>query len=422
MYKCNLCYYSTDRSSNLNKHFKTKKHITIAYNSSLLTEKNNIVCSEKINEPFLCPQIENNGKNSRLGGKKRVRVTGLHDEPKICLPIANFDKNEKNVTLNMPPNREFEKNNDKKNFEKVATKNNICDNCGKCYNFRQGLYRHKQNSSCGVIIEKIQNEHYDLDTIQEKDVRINELENQIKLFTKELNSLKQTVNNNINTLNYNNTTNFTNNITNNIIDNGVKNNGIVVFTFVNDAYTKTKPLIPLKNNEVIQMLEDVPNTTKYTIIDFIVYYYNKFKLHSFLGDIIVKAYKKEDPEEQQIHVSSVMKLSFIVRQVLNRKNVWLKDMNGVHITKCIIDPILTEIKLILQKFIDSFTTIKNMTIEEIEKTGDSKITAFQIIKDITNKTMHEPILRYIAPYFQLNGLNTDKKVQRKKKTIKQIKN
>jgi hypothetical protein len=34
--------------------------------------------------------------------------------------------------------------------------------------------------------------------------------------------------------------------------------------------------------------------------DFIIYYHSKYNLNKFLGDIILGAYKKEDPEEQQI--------------------------------------------------------------------------------------------------------------------------
>jgi hypothetical protein len=100
-----------------------------------------------------------------------------------------------------------------------------------------------------------------------------------------------------------------------------------------------------------------------------------------------------------------MKLTFIVRQILNKENVWLKDMNGVCITKHIIDPILKEIKKMLQKYIKLCENHDGKSFEKIEKEQTNGMRAIEIIKEINEKELHKQILKYIAPHFQLEHKN-----------------
>lgn len=156
--------------------------------------------------------------------------------------------------------------------------------------------------------------------------------------------------------------------------------------------------------QLVEFYEHVlPDNTSYELTDFIVYYFNKYELHEFFGNLILKVYKKEDPEEQQIWTTSVQRLSFMVRQILNKENVWLKDMNGVCIIKHIIDPLLDEIKRILQRYIKSLKENQDLSLEEIEKYQDKGMIVVKIIKDINNKYLQQAILKYLVPHFQLDG-------------------
>lgn len=68
---CELCHYITDRSSNLKKHFETKKHVLNAYYES---RKNNI--SGDIN-------------------------SNIQLIPKTYSPIDNFQKNSQKNDINL---------------------------------------------------------------------------------------------------------------------------------------------------------------------------------------------------------------------------------------------------------------------------------------------------------------------------------
>jgi hypothetical protein len=230
------------------------------------------------------------------------------------------------------------------------------------------------------------------------------LQNQMKEILEKVNLSQQTQTITHNCNNSSNNNMIAKTITNIKGDNIENNNKTIVFNYVNQEYQHTPPIKTLEIKDIVRLLT-MPNT-KHTTVDFIIYYYKKYALHTFLGEIIRKEYKKEDPEEQQFWVSSVMRLTFIVRQILNKENVWLKDMDGVCITRHIIDPMLKEIKKLLQKSIDSLkdsNNMRNKSLEEYEKAHDDGIIAVEIIQKINENELHGPILKYIAPYFQLHG-------------------
>lgn len=77
------------------------------------------------------------------------------------------------------------------------------------------------------------------------------------------------------------------------------NQKFIVFNCVTQNFNETEPLKMLEKKDVEQLLV-VKEDTEYTMADFIIYYHSKYNLNKFLGDIILGAYKKEDPEEQQI--------------------------------------------------------------------------------------------------------------------------
>lgn len=77
----------------------------------------------------------------------------------------------------------------------------------------------------------------------------------------------------------------------------------------------------------------------------IIFQHSKYLLDQFIGDFIVDEYKKNNPAKQQIWLSNIQKLTFVVRQVLNNTDhIWLKDFNGICVINHVIRPILQEVK------------------------------------------------------------------------------
>jgi hypothetical protein len=201
-------------------------------------------------------------------------------------------------------------------------------------------------------------------------------------------------------------TNCSNNNNNNTInDNKTINKTINVFTYVNSNYQNAEPLIPLQKPKITEMLTiDSKKYKGHCLCDFVVSYHRKHSLHEYLGEIIINAYKKKNPEEQQFWSSDVARLSFIVRRVLDQDDIiWTNDKKGVYIEKTIITPLLEELKLIISDHIDKLEEkIKVAYLNDLSKMIEYKGTLSLVCVDIKDRNLHPKILTYITPHFHLD--------------------
>ena len=388
MFTCELCHYNTDRSANLKKHFETKKHILNAHYDSV---KNN-TCeitkayqeSEKLKTLKTKNQIENVTTNTEKNEEDINDVLINCHEVDTCIDTCENYNQLENIECN---------DNNCQNFNKIIDdtkeKRFICENCNKSYSSPNNLSKHKSYSICGVILKKKKKE------IEENNVVVHELKKQIENLSNQM--LVLTATNQSNDMSTTINTNSNNHVTNNMNDNKT-----IVFNYVNETYKNAPVLKMLRDNETTEILKI--NHEKYDMTDFIIFHYKKHLLPAFLGDIIIKAYQKEDPNEQQFWVSCVINLTFIVRQILNKRLEWKKDMDGTVIIKNIINPILKKVLSMLQEY----TLIVNeknkelLIMYEIEELNNNAMIALKIIIDINNKVLHKQILQHIAPKFQLN--------------------
>lgn len=392
MYKCEMCNYSSDRSTDLNRHNNSKKHIKNMY----LINTNKIKKLPE-NGNFL-GNFENN--DNLLPKKGNFCVSKVSFEPLKLSP--KITKNEKKTTNNK---NNINDNDNTKNSAIVKTSEgsflktqnvdlttHLCK-CGKNFKHKSGLSRHKK--TCNF----------------QPTNTIETLSKQIEVLTQQLKNIVPNTNgSNANTYINNNTNNTNNNIINtsntintiNTINNNQKNLNII--TYVNQKYNDAQPIEMLQYNTIYKML-DVKDIGNYSLEDIIAFHSKKYNLDQFLGEIIVNAYKKTDPTKQQFWTSNIKKLTFLVRQILNKTDiVWLKDSNGVCITKHIIEPLLAEIKILMKDY-QILCSNKLSTLNLLEKEYDTVyingFNALKVVQSIDQKILHHKILTYIAPYFQL---------------------
>lgn len=165
------------------------------------------------------------------------------------------------------------------------------------------------------------------------------------------------------------------------------------------------------------------------LIERLLFYSEKKKIADYIGDFLVKFYKKNDPNIQSLWTTDITRLTFIVRQILKKKTDWGYDKKGIKVCKIIIDPLLDNIKSILKQYINEINDIiKGKKMDDFsededgyESEGDykrhknppeldnnakiklvnSQKTAVQIITDIDNKTLAKNIVKYISPHLSL---------------------
>ncbi|ARF10029.1 hypothetical protein Indivirus_9_6 [Indivirus ILV1] len=162
-------------------------------------------------------------------------------------------------------------------------------------------------------------------------------------------------------------------------------------TFVVNNYPDAPAL------EKLPTYKNLLEAKKMTLIDVVIMYYNDKKLDKFVGDFIIKSYKKNNAKDQSIWSSDIARLTYIIRESCKNTgaDIWSYDKGGVKVKEFIIDPALNYIKNELIKYSDAH----NLTTDE--KTLNTLITITEIIMIINNNTLSDNIIRYIAPNFAL---------------------
>jgi hypothetical protein len=187
------------------------------------------------------------------------------------------------------------------------------------------------------------------------------------------------------------------------------NKSMSTTSYVIKHFDKAPPIKKLKNTEAIKLLEyDVPEN--HTSGDMIIFKYASKKLNKYLGDIIVRTYKTDNPADQSFWNSDSARLSFIVRQVLKSgDNEWITDKSGIKLTNLIISPMLDNVKIIMQNYVlekgEALDKSKG-NLQDVN-TLENMEHANSIILMISNKSLHKDILRCISPHFNLDIRKVD---------------
>lgn len=337
MFNCSLCNFKSKRQIDLNRHCETKKHKT---NTSVYKNKQSYV------DEF--DEMQNNVNNVQIKNNETCQLY-------------------------------------------------VCNVCDKKYKHRQTLSKHKK------ICNK-KNEPF-----KEVPKTIEMLSTEIQTLKSELHSMylnKQKIEKK--PVQYNNTVVMTNNNNTILNDNKIINNQktINVVAYINSNYPNVEPLKQICKDQISKMISMAPEQSgNHSFCDFLIFNYEKGLLHQFLGKLIISVYKKEDPEEQQFWATDVARLTFIVRQILNNdKHAWITDKKGTHIIDYIITPFLDELLVMLINYIK----LCKLSLEEdtqnvnnVEKYGNKIYIAREINLEITLCRLHQKILTYIIPKFQL---------------------
>jgi hypothetical protein len=354
MYQCNICTYNTDIKCNYDKHNKSKKHI-ILFNKK---DKKESVHNVDI--------IQNEVTALRLAytnlNKKEVSEIFL---------IESFD------------------NDQMTEFDLIETENNNktqkimhCEYCNKTFSHRSSLSRHKK---------EVCNDNLN-DTKVEVVMKENEM---LKKKVKTLEDDK---------LFLQNTTRDTGSFA---------KDSMSTIKYIMTHFKTAPVLQTIDNTKLLEYVgDDITNMNE--LINNIIYNHRHKILDRYIGDIIIKIYKKDDPNEQSIWSSDVQRFNYIIRQLIGKKINWCPDKKGIALIDMIIGPLLDYIKKKLQEYIQENNmndkTIKGISKSMIETILNNMMTANLIIVDIDNKVLEENILKYVTPHFQLLNKNIKEKI------------
>ncbi len=134
-----------------------------------------------------------------------------------------------------------------------------------------------------------------------------------------------------------------------------------------------------------------------TLIEVITMYHNNKKMVNFIGDYIIKMYKKVEPKEQSFWSTDITRLTYIISELCkNNETMWMYDKKGVKIKKIVIEPVLQYVKNELVDF------CKEHGAATDEPEFSQLRAALEIIPNINDGSLADDISRYIAPEFAIN--------------------
>ncbi|ARF09190.1 C2H2-type zinc finger [Catovirus CTV1] len=153
-----------------------------------------------------------------------------------------------------------------------------------------------------------------------------------------------------------------------------------------------------------------------TLINDLIFYHKKGTFEKYIGDFIIKQYKRDDPKLQSLWSSDIDRLNYFIRELNQNKSDkqvttdlekiklnWTIDKKGIKVQQSIIDPLLEYINQISIKYIRE----KNDIIPELSASEATKLVSnMQEIGNVScgikDKSISENINKYIAPFFYLN--------------------
>lgn len=279
-----------------------------------------------------------------------------------------------------------------------------CEDCGMKFKNNYNKNRHKQ-MSCKTVKEKEKGE------IQKKLLSYEELKIENDAYKKEnirlqkiIDELQEYKENYIELLKKTSDTNSK------LLELNIETSGksmvqsMSTMKFVTKNMVKAPPLRHEKQ-EIAGLLE-YTESKKHQPVDYIFHNYSIKKLDSWIGDIIVKIYKKENPFDQSVWSTDTNRYSYLICEVVEsasgKKNEWITDKSGIKVTDIIIDPTLKIVDEMLDEYLEEAAKksekVDELEIDEISKLMYNKQRAMEIKIKIENNDLHKDILKYVTPF------------------------
>ena len=400
-----MCY-ETDRKNNYAQHINTKKHrqcIASSTNQKVLNEANTIKTSS------------NSSSHRRPLLRRRC-----HQLPLDPVKIATGDKNiiisndSDDISMHSTDAPSDSINNIiKKNNENLENNNikHICNFCQTSFARKDILARHlkyscqrkkyvmddieKDKTNSNIINNLITND--DIIKLKDQQIEILKKENEhLKVMQKDANTIAKE------SINIANTTSKT------------ANESMSVLKYVITKFKDAPVITPIDDSKLLTYFDNIENDNE--LIEEFIYNKRHKILDKYIGDVLIKIYKKDNPAEQSIWNSDTQRLNYIIRKLIDTDPSWVIDKKGIRVDKSIIKPPLKNIKNIINKYI-----IENSTPEKtqfyVENDSYNRIAKqleilTSIVIEIDDGSLGDNIIKYIAPHFYLNIKDNTLKIEK----------
>jgi hypothetical protein len=285
----------------------------------------------------------------------------------------------------------------------------VCADCSLSFAYRQGLSRHRKTCSKLVVPDN------------DKDKRIAELEALVQLEKQkkqtEILQLKLKYSENENKLLKKN---------NNTLSTVAENNSMTSCSAMNFVMKNYKNAPCIQKFDEYQLL--LEGNEEYSIAEVVINKYEKKEFVQFIGDILIKKYKTENPEDRSMWSSDTARLAYMIRELsVDNVPAWFHDKGGVKTANYTVKPILAHIKDDLKRLVKEntqalgkvdFDDLNNSECDELRK---NILVATEILQLIAKSDFTQSVIKYIAGHFYLDRKPLQKQLTHEKTKIIKIK-
>ena len=177
---------------------------------------------------------------------------------------------------------------------------------------------------------------------------------------------------------------------------------INAISYISNNY-KTAPA--LKTITIDDFNDNVPNKNK--VAEHILSSYRSKTLSKYIGDVIVKVYKKDNPKHQSIWNTDDNRLTYILKEILQnntKASNWIVDKKGAKTAKYVVKPLLEHIRNLLEEY--------NLSIRpadyRYDATGmqlllENSKALLKLCNEIDTGVTSNEILKYISAHLRFNN-------------------
>ena len=348
-YECNICNFTTKNKRNYIQHTETQKHI------------------KKVTD-------DTNNKQPHIDKSDEI-YTGTSQTPHGASPTPQNELNNKNS------------GNSGNNNDGL-----ICEFCLISYSRMGSLTRHKKICSNKYKYEKeltLENQIASLNaklaqSEKDKEASIQLLNTQLKQYKKE-------------NKHYMEETNYYKKML--CEAGGLVKKSVSTLSYVAKNYDSAPALETIAVKEI-----DYFNDTEKKITEDILSSYKHKTLGKYLGDFIIIAYKKNNPENQSIWNTDDSRLTYIIKELMhNNSSNWVIDKKGVKTTTYLIEPLLAHVKELLISY-QTRQVIPDLrqNSTEIEFILENSRIMINLVNDIDDGYVAKDILKHISIHLKFN--------------------
>lgn len=449
VYKCEECDFSTGNRHNFNRHQNTNKHKKKSAEKSDSEDElhffdakicNDRACSmqeyatksdpcrfkcNKCKKSYSCiSNLNRHFKKCDPSRNKRTTFGSVLDQPSGEKKLVRLEQMIQDLQKKIQ--NDPKKSMDQHNAPNALNASNTVLTCKFCEKkFSTKSNRRKHENRCRIDNNGFN--WYDCESdVQEKysslvERNMNRMEKEVEYFKKML-----------------------------FVTGDMASNSVRTLTHVVKNYDKAPPLEKITLEEVRRISNTENKSVKEyenKLIDEVFYHYNHKTLGKFIGDIIIKLYKKCNPADQSLWVTDTSRLTYLIKKTIdnskpyeckkcsktnnnecdkscnksrdtntninintdtgNDDSKWIVDKKGKETIEYLITPVVDKIAKLSKEFRDDNCPdpeSEDYNYEELDHTRIMLINTVynQMMMSIDDKKVHNEVLKYISSYFYLD--------------------